>query len=63
VSLVPALLSMAGILYAAGAVLLGAYFLYAGLQVARTKTLTAARAVLLASVIYLPALYGLMLIG
>jgi hypothetical protein len=37
--------------------------MYHGLRIAREKTLVGARAVLMASVIYLPALYGLMLIG
>jgi protoheme IX farnesyltransferase len=40
---------------------MGIYFFYYGFRVARDKTLPAARSVLLASVIYLPALYALML--
>jgi protoheme IX farnesyltransferase len=63
VSLLPVALSMAGKLYLVGAALLGVYFLYYGLRVAREKTLPTARAVLMASVIYLPALYALMLVG
>jgi protoheme IX farnesyltransferase len=63
VSLLPTALSMTGRLYLAGAALLGVYFLYYGIRVAREKTLPTARAVLLASVIYLPALYALMLVG
>ena len=63
VSLAPAFLSMTGKLYLVGAVLLGAYFLRAGLRVAKGKTLAEARAVLLASVVYLPVLYGAMLAG
>ena len=63
VSLLPAFLSMTGKLYLIGAVLFGGYFLYYGIRIAREKTAVAARAVLLASVIYLPALYGLMLAG
>jgi protoheme IX farnesyltransferase len=62
VSLAPAYLSMAGKLYAAGAVVLGVGFLYAGWNVARERTLIRARGVLLASVIYLPVLYGLMVL-
>lgn len=62
VSLLPSLLSMAGPLYAAGALLLGGFFFLAGWRVARDRTLARARAVLLASVVYLPLLYGLLLL-
>lgn len=62
VSLIPTMLSMTGKLYLAGAVLMGAYFLSAGVRVAREKTLLNARKVLLASVVYLPVLYGLMVV-
>lgn len=62
VSLTPTLLGMTGSLYFAGALLLGGYFLKAGIQVFRDRSLPGARAVLLASVLYLPALYGLMLL-
>ena len=61
VSVAPTFLGMTGSIYLAGAVLLGLYFLYAGVQVFRDRSLLRARAVLLASVLYLPALYGLML--
>jgi protoheme IX farnesyltransferase len=61
VSLLPAYLSMTGGLYQAGALALGLIFLYAGLRVAFERTVTRARQVLLASVVYLPLLYGLML--
>ena len=62
VSLLPAATAMTGKLYLAGALLLGAYFVWHGWRVAREKTLLRARAVLLASVLYLPALYLLMLL-
>lgn len=62
VSLIPSMLSMAGKFYLVGAILMGAYFLRAGIRVAREKTLPNARKVLLASVVYLPVLYGLMLV-
>jgi protoheme IX farnesyltransferase len=62
VSLVPSLLAMSGRLYLVGAVVLGAGFLWAGVRVARERTLLRARGVLLASVVYLPLLYGLMLL-
>ena len=62
VSFAPTLLGMTGAIYLAGAFLLGLYFLNAGVRVFRDRSLLRARAVLLASVLYLPALYGLMLL-
>jgi protoheme IX farnesyltransferase len=61
-SLAPALLHMTGTLYLFGAMALGAAFASAGLRVAFERTRPRARQVLLASVIYLPLLYGLMLL-
>ena len=62
VSLLPGLMSMTGRVYLFGALLLGAAFLYYGCRVARERTLIRARGVLIASVIYLPLLYCLMLV-
>lgn len=62
ISLMPRYLSMTGNLYLVGASILGLVFLYAGVRVAMNRTRVQARRVLLASVIYLPLLYGLMLI-
>ncbi len=62
VSLAPALLGMSGRIYLVGALLLGLWFLYSGLRVAAERTALRARGVLLASVLYLPLIYGLMLI-
>jgi protoheme IX farnesyltransferase len=62
VSLVPAMLGMSGRIYLAGALLLGVWFLHAGVRVARERTMARARGVLLTSVVYLPFLYGLMLL-
>lgn len=62
VSLIPTALGMTGKLYLVGATLAGLYFLRAGTRVFRDKSLVHARGVLLASVIYLPVLYGLLLI-
>jgi protoheme IX farnesyltransferase len=62
VSLVPTLLGMTGRLYLAGALLLGLWFLYSGVRVAVDRTALRARAVLIVSVLYLPLIYGLMLI-
>ena len=61
ISLVPKFLSMTGNLYLAGAIALGLLFLYAGVRVSFDRTRQQARRVLLASVVYLPVLYGLML--
>nr|Q01YC2.1 RecName: Full=Protoheme IX farnesyltransferase; AltName: Full=Heme B farnesyltransferase; AltName: Full=Heme O synthase [Candidatus Solibacter usitatus Ellin6076] len=62
VSLVPALLGMSGRLYLVGALLLGLWFLYSGVRVALERTLVRARGVLITSVLYLPLIYGLMLL-
>ena len=62
VSLIPSLLGMSGRIYVAGALLLGLWFLYAGVRVALERTLSRARGVLLTSVLYLPLIYGLMLL-
>jgi protoheme IX farnesyltransferase len=62
-SLVPSFLHMAGTVYLFGALALGLMFLTAGLRVAFERTRLRARQVLLASVVYLPLLYGLMLAG
>jgi protoheme IX farnesyltransferase len=60
VSLFPVLFGMSGVIYLVGALLLGSFFLYTGVRVAFERTRVRARQVLLASVIYLPVIYGLM---
>jgi protoheme IX farnesyltransferase len=62
VSLIPAALGMSGRLYVIGALLLGLWFLYSGVRVAVERTLSRARSVLITSVLYLPLIYGLMLL-
>jgi protoheme IX farnesyltransferase len=62
VSLAPGLLGMSGKLYLLGALALGGWFLYAGVRAASERSLLRARGVLLTSVVYLPLLYGLMLL-
>jgi protoheme IX farnesyltransferase len=62
VSLAPGLLGMSGKLYLLGALALGAWFLYSGVRAASERSIQRARGVLLVSVIYLPLLYGLMLL-
>ena len=61
-SLIPGMLGMSGRVYLAGALLLGLWFLYSGVRVAMERTVVRARAVLLTSVVYLPLIYGLMLL-
>jgi protoheme IX farnesyltransferase len=60
ISLFPVLLGMTGKVYLVGSLLLGGWFLYTGVRVAFDRTNVRARRVLLASVIYLPLIYGLM---
>jgi len=62
VSLVPGWLGMTGALYSVGALAMGLLFLYSGIRVSLDRTKVRARKVLLASVVYLPVLYGLMII-
>ena len=62
VSMAPSLLGMAGKIYFFGALALGLWYLYSGVRVALDRTILRARAVLLVSVIYLPLIYGLMLL-
>ncbi len=61
-SLAPSYLAMSGKVYLFGALALGLAFLYAGLRVVFERSTIRARQVLLASVVYLPLLYGLMLL-
>jgi heme o synthase len=61
-SLAPALFSMAGNVYLYGALVLGALVLVAGFRAASQHSILRARQVLLASVVYLPLLYGLLVI-
>jgi len=62
VSLLPSYFLMAGKLYLIGALAAGLSFLWVCSKVVRERTLVRARGVLLASVIYLPVLFGLLLL-
>ena len=62
VSLAPTFLHMSGMLYLAGAALLSLMYLYYGFRITSDRTRGAARQVLLASIAYLPLLYGLMIL-
>ncbi|MGA2879784.1 MAG: heme o synthase [Bryobacteraceae bacterium] len=61
ISLMPKFLAMAGNVYLYGALALGLVFLYYGLGIRTDRTRQQARRVLLASVVYLPLLFSLML--
>jgi protoheme IX farnesyltransferase len=62
VSLLPTLLGTAGKIYFVGAIILGLAFLYFSVRAAFSKSRQAARQLLLASVIYLPLLFILMVL-
>jgi heme o synthase len=60
VSLFPFVFKMAGTTYLAGAIVLGAVFLWCAIRFSRRLTLTTARQLFFASIIYLPLLLALM---
>jgi heme o synthase len=61
-SVIPTLLGHAGLLYAAGALLLSFGFLYSGVRLVLARSNAIARQLLLASIIYLPSVFLLMLL-
>lgn len=63
VSAVPFLLGMSGKVYLVGAIVLGLLFLYSSIRAALSKSRQEARRLLLASVIYLPLLFILMVVN
>lgn len=62
ISLLPMWLGMTGAIYTVGAIAAGLLFLYAGIRVSLDRTRLRARRVLWASIVYLPLIYGLMLL-
>ena len=62
VSAVPPLMGQVGMIYLFGAVALGIYFLLHAARLARSRTNVLARRLVLASVIYLPLIFGLMML-
>jgi protoheme IX farnesyltransferase len=62
VSLTPALLGSAGLIYFIGAVLLGAFFLERTIRFMRRHSDASARRVLWASLVYLPAIFALLVL-
>ena len=60
VAIVPALRGQSGILYFAGALILGGIFLYYGARFALQRSTASARQLLFASILYLPVLFALL---
>jgi protoheme IX farnesyltransferase len=61
-SLAPFFLGIAGVPYLLGATLLGIWFLYESVTMARSKTVEKARRLLMVSVLYLPLIFGLLVL-
>jgi protoheme IX farnesyltransferase len=62
VALVPALRGQSGIVYLAGALVLGGAFLYCSTRFAIQRSITCARQLLFASIAYLPVLFALLVL-
>ncbi len=62
ISLLPSILHMTGLVYAIAAIAAGLGLVYFGTQLRLEKTAARARGLLLASVFYLPALLGVMVL-
>jgi protoheme IX farnesyltransferase len=62
VALVPALRGQSGIVYFAGAFVLGAVFLYYSARFAAERSIVCARQLLFASILYLPVLFALLVL-
>ena len=62
VSLLPTWLGQAGSYYLAGAALLGLMYIYSGFRLATARTNTRARRLVLASVVYLPLVFALLML-
>jgi heme o synthase len=61
-SLAPFFLGFAGVVYLVGATILGCWFLLESIRAARAKTVEKARRLLLVSVLYLPLIFGLLVL-
>jgi len=61
-SLAPFFLGFASVIYLIGALILGLWFLFESISTARAKTKESARRLLMVSVIYLPLLFGLLVL-
>lgn len=63
VSIAPFFFGISGLVFLVGASVLGIWLLIVSIQMARAKTVKMARKLLLVSVLYLPVLFALMVIG
>lgn len=63
ITTIPTLMGQAGRIYLMGAMVLGLFFLYYGVRLALSKSNVLARRVVLASVVYLPLIYILMMVN
>ncbi len=63
IGLAPFFVGTAGLIYLVGAIILGSWFLYESIKTARLKTDESAKRLLKVSVLYLPLIYGLMVIN
>jgi len=63
ISLAPFFLGISGPIFLIGACLLGIWFLFSSIQMARAKSVEKARRLLLVSVLYLPIIFALMVIN
>ena len=61
-SLAPFFLGVGGIVYLIGATVLGIWFLYESISMARSRTVQKARRLLMVSVLYLPLIFGLLVL-
>jgi heme o synthase len=62
VSVLPVFMGHAGLIYFCGAMALGLFFLHSGARLAISRSKLLARRLLLASIIYLPVVFGLMMV-
>jgi heme o synthase len=63
ISLAPFFVGLTGFIYLIGASLLGIWFLYESIKTAREKSDKSAKRLLLVSVLYLPLIFGLMVVN
>ncbi len=63
ISLAPFFVGLSGFVYLIGASILGVWFLWESIKTARAKTDKSAKRLLLVSVLYLPLIYGLMVVN
>jgi protoheme IX farnesyltransferase len=62
ISLLPTWLGQAGVLYSLGALLLGLMYLHSSTRLAMARTNVLAKRLLLASIVYLPLVFALLML-